>query len=220
LQWFISFGAFALASCGGGEQFTVTLVYNSAMGAGTTTHTVATTGTSVNITALANVGNMFSHFEVLAGGITLVPPTGVTPNTADFIMGTANVVVQLHFLASGSQGEFYITVLDDGNGNGWSDPAQADAGDHIDIGANPNTGYKFSHWEVISPAITVADDTDRFTTFTMPAADVYLMAHFVPRQKFTVTVSSADNSQGVAFLGNGHTTYEFYEGLTVDIIAR
>ena len=42
----------------------------------------------------------------------------------------------------------------------------------VRIEAHPNTGYAFSHWEVVSGGITLEDTSRHWNNFRMPAADV------------------------------------------------
>lgn len=69
--------------------------------------------------------------------------------------------------------KYSITIENDGNGTGSPSPASAPQGTEINLTADPNDGYYFKEWQVISGNVTITDNS-----FIMPGEDVVLMAVF------------------------------------------
>ena len=69
---------------------------------------------------------------------------------------------------------YTVSVENDGNGTGTATPSCTVQGEEITLTANPNEGYQFKNWEVISGGITIAANN----TFQMPANDVTVKVHF------------------------------------------
>ncbi len=63
--------------------------------------------------------------------------------------------------------------------DGTPGKTSAAAGESITITANAPAGKQFSHWEVLSGDVTLANANNASTTFTMKNANVSIKAHFV-----------------------------------------
>lgn len=98
--------------------------------------------------------------------------------------------------------EFWISTTVVGNGDAMAFPFSAEAGTVISLSAEPNDGYLFMGWEVVSGDITIEDDQ-----FIMPAGDVEIKALFesIPRiakplienETYTVAQSDANTADAV-----------------------
>ena len=101
-------------------------------------------------------------------------------------------IIRTH-LASGDYGKetFYdvrmvgevngydIVVTDDGNGKGRADLTASLEGETVTLTAEPDEGYDFKEWQVISGGAVIPDAASSTASFTMPAADVEVKAVFV-----------------------------------------
>lgn len=69
---------------------------------------------------------------------------------------------------------------------GTANPTSAKEGDTVTISATVPVGQVFSHWE--GNGVSFADDKQETTTFTMPAHDVAIVAHF-EKKSYTINVN-------------------------------
>ena len=101
-------------------------------------------------------------------------------------------------IAKAAPTEYTVTVTSGGNGTASASPAEAVVGTEITLTAEPNTGYHFKEWEVISGNVTIKGDK-----FTMPDSEVEIKAIFekdappAPTEH-TVTVTSGGNGTASA----------------------
>ena len=70
--------------------------------------------------------------------------------------------------------QYTVTVQTDGNGSASASPASAPAGTAVTLTADPDSGYRFKGWEVVSGGVTISGNQ-----FTMPAGNVTVKAVFV-----------------------------------------
>ena len=71
-----------------------------------------------------------------------------------------------------------ITVTDDGDGKGQADLSASHKEGTVTLTAQPNEGYRFKKWKVVSGGAELADTSSSTTTFTMPGSDVEVKALF------------------------------------------
>lgn len=118
--------------------------------------------------------------EYQSGGAAAVPDTtaagtydiaisGLTApsdkyDSVVFVPGTLTVAPQVPHA---------VTVQDDGNGTASASSAAATEGTEITLTATPSTGYHFKEWQVVSGAVTIAENK-----FTMPGSAVTVKAIF------------------------------------------
>ena len=69
--------------------------------------------------------------------------------------------------------QYTVTVQTDGNGTASASPASAPAGTAVTLTADPESGYRFKGWEVVSGNITIENNA-----FIMPAGNVTVKAVF------------------------------------------
>ncbi|MCL1850216.1 MAG: T9SS type A sorting domain-containing protein, partial [Bacteroidetes bacterium] len=154
-------------------------VLNDGNGTGEATPSHATAGTEIILTATPNYGYQFDKWEVIAGGITI--------NNNRFVMPANAVTVKALFKVL-NPGEYSITVYNDGNGTGIASPSSATPGTEITLYANPNSGYEFRTWQVVSGSISIENNK-----FIMPAEAVIIIATF----KETVGIKELDITNNV-----------------------
>jgi len=152
----------------------------------TTTSPLAsgTVGTAYSSVTLAAGGSPTSWKVTdgsLPAGLILEENTGVlsgTPTTA----GTSNFTVTAAnsggsdsraFSLTVHAAQYTVRVESDGHGTASASPSSASAGTPITLTANPDSGYHFERWEVISGNINIVNHT-----FTMPAGPVTVKAIF------------------------------------------
>ncbi|MDR2182776.1 MAG: hypothetical protein LBE55_01245 [Clostridiales bacterium] len=160
------------------QTFTVNVSANDSQ-AGTATaspNTNVTQGGWVNLQANANTGFEFDRWEVVSGGITLQNPQN---SGASFQMSAGDVTVRAIFRQMQT---FTVNVNVSPSHAGTvsaSHHTNILQGEAVTLQANPNSGYVFSHWEVLSGNISI-NPTQLGIGFEMPAGDVSLTAVFVP----------------------------------------
>ncbi|MCL2763842.1 MAG: choice-of-anchor D domain-containing protein [Treponema sp.] len=71
-----------------------------------------------------------------------------------------------------------IIMQTDGNGTAEASPDYTGRGGTVTISANPNRGFKFSEWQVVSGDVTLASSAESTVTFTMPPHSVTIKAFF------------------------------------------
>ncbi len=106
-----------------------------------------------------------------------VLPEGEDSSGEYFVRGTDDITVyasQFSTYAVGYENERYnVTVRDDGHGSAGASETAAAMGETITLTANPDSGYHFKEWQVVSGGVEITNDT-----FTMPAGDVAVKAVF------------------------------------------
>jgi len=127
-------------------------------------------GSSVNVKAVANPGYHFLNWEASLGAFGSAAAAATT-----FTMPAQNVTITANFVrvydlttvADPAEGG---TAIDLTNASGYAE------GSSVSIGAVATGGYWFVNWG--APAGTFGNATAAVTTFTMPAQDVTVSAHF------------------------------------------
>lgn len=139
-------------------------VLNDGNGGAGSNKATAREGDVIVLSAAPGSGYRFKEWEVVSGGIVVADDS--------FIMPANDVEVKAIFEESASQ-TFTVTVIDDGNGTGVASQTVAPEGTLITLGCNPNAGFQFKQWDVISGGVTITDNT-----FVMPANDVEVKVSF------------------------------------------
>ncbi|MGN0513605.1 MAG: InlB B-repeat-containing protein, partial [Lachnospiraceae bacterium] len=146
-------------------------VTNDGNGSASANVSTAAQGTTVTVTATPNSGYKFKEWQVVSGGVTL---SSTTANPATFTMGSTAVQVKAVF----EQITYGITVTNDGNGSASANVNTAASGTKVTITANPNNGYEFKEWQVVSGGVTLSSTTANPATFTMGSTAVQVKAVF------------------------------------------
>jgi hypothetical protein len=128
-------------------------------------------GTVVNIQAAANPGYRFVNWSAPAGTFG-----STTAATTTFTMPPQNVIVTANFVRVYSL-TMAVTPAGGGTANDLTNASPYPAGTVVNIQAVANPPYQFFSWT--APAGTFGNATAAQTTFTMPAQDVTVTAHFV-----------------------------------------
>ena len=151
-------------------------------------------GTEVNLQAMPKNGYTFKRWEVISGGVTL--------NGNKFIIGTEDVTVKAVFdripdetpvatviypvkivLTVEGNGTCKADYTDDGTGTVKTNITEGYKGNVVTLTAEPDKGYDFSEWEVISGGVNVIDNK-----FTIGTETVKIKAVF---KKKTIDISKA-----------------------------
>jgi Leucine-rich repeat (LRR) protein len=149
-----------------------------------------TAGTPVSITATPAGSYYFSYWTAPAGSFT-----NASSATTTFTMPAQNVTVTAHFEEGPPipPGQYTLTMAVAGSGS--TSPAVGQhtytAGTPVSIVATPAGGYSFVNWTATAGSFTNANSAA--TTFTMPAQDVTVAAHFevIPPIQYTLTMAVA-----------------------------
>ncbi|MGM8365663.1 InlB B-repeat-containing protein [Virgibacillus sp. W0181] len=125
-----------------------------------------TLGTTVTITAEeASEGQRFKSWEVTNGDVTLAD---IKASTTTFIMPSGPVEVKVVYES------IYAMTVENGTGTG----AYAE-GDTVTITAGKAfEGQRFKAWEVLSGDLTLTNEKESITTFTMPSGPVEVKATY------------------------------------------
>ncbi|MBE0430772.1 MAG: hypothetical protein IBX67_02980 [Dehalococcoidia bacterium] len=154
-----------------------------------------TAGTIVNLVATADADCWFLHWSATAGSFG-------NPNSATttFTMPAQNVVVTANFDCEEPQ--TYKLVIDSEAGGFVATPGEGQfdivAGTVINLTATPLNGCYFEFWT--ATAGVFGNPWVPQTTYTMPAQDATIIAHFecVPAVTYTVTMAVAPPGAGTA----------------------
>lgn len=99
--------------------------------------------------------------------------TAVSAGTATITVTTADGGFTDTCTVTVNPVQYTVTVQTDGNGTASASPATAPAGTTITLTADPDSGYHFERWEVVSDSVTISGNQ-----FTMPAENVTVKAVF------------------------------------------
>jgi uncharacterized repeat protein (TIGR02543 family) len=165
-------------------QYTLTM---AVAGSGSTSPVVGphtySAGTPVPISATPAGGYQFVNWTAPAGSFA-----NANSATTTFAMPAQNVTVTAHFAVI-PPGQYTLTMAVAGSGS--TSPAVGphtySAGTPVPISATPAGGYQFVNWT--APAGSFTNASSATTTFTMPAQNVTVTAHFAPTQTYTLTMA-------------------------------
>ncbi|MFP8918485.1 WxL domain-containing protein [Enterococcus innesii] len=132
-------------------------------------------GDSTMIFANPNEGYRFVKWEIISG--TNARVANETAETTTFTMGSSDAVVRAVY-----EKNTYSLSLRASPAEGGAPSADEDTlidQEETEIHANPNEGYRFVSWEILSgTGARLADETAETTTFTMGSSDVVLQANY------------------------------------------
>ena len=141
---------------------------------------IAAKGREVDLIAIPDRGYQFKEWRVVYGDVKI--------ENDKFIMPDSDVIIEAVF--EPEKKEYAITVQTDGKGQATANPAIAAKGTEITLTAEPNDGYRFKAWEVISGNVTIENNK-----FLMPDSAVTVKAVF--------EVKSSGGSGGSSSGGSG-----------------
>lgn len=88
---------------------------------------------------------------------------------------------------------------DDAGGTAKVSVERAAKGETVTLSVTPNSGYNFMGWDVYEPGTTHTLATVLEDHFTMPAEDVYVVAHFRSNQWYGLTWTLSPNTDGETY---------------------
>lgn len=93
-----------------------------------------------------------------------------------------------------------ISVNNSTYGTASPDKTEAAEGETVKISAEPEDGYQFDSWQVITGDVGLADAESANTSFTMPASEVEIQAVFseIPAGSYAVVVKAAQGGSAKA----------------------
>ena len=137
------------------------------------TNTTLTQGSTTTLNANPNSGYRFVRWEVVSG--TGANIANATSATTTFTMGSANTTVRAVY-----EEITYNLTLEASPSDGGNPSAEASTlaqGSTTTLNANPNSGYHFVRWEVVSGTGTnIVNTTSATTTFMMGSTDTTVQA--------------------------------------------
>lgn len=128
-------------------------------------------GATVTLNAGTRTGYTFQNWTVNSGSVTITNPTSATG--ASFTMPAGDVTVT----ANWTQTTRTLTIKGLPSGDKTETYA---VGESVTLNAGTKTGYNFNGWAMTSGTVTLANAGSAQTTFTMPDADVALLATWTP----------------------------------------
>ncbi len=163
-------------------------IYTVTVENGTADPATAKMGDTVTVTAASVVGKTFKEWQVVSSSVSLADKTAATTT---FTVGTENV----ELVATYDYTDYTVSIKD---GKGYVNSTDnqitnANIGDDIQITADdPESGYAFIRWNVLSGEIELEDPTNQYTSFTMIAGNVELEAVYaeivvLDELRFTMT---------------------------------
>jgi hypothetical protein len=161
-------------------------------------NSAAVKGTTIYLSAYVRPGDVFENWEVVSGEVKL---SSTSSAKTEFAMPNRNVHIRANFKPI-VQTSYTITVGVNGAafGTASSEPQSASPGAGVALSANPEKGYEFDCWEVVSGDAKIGNVTSQAAWFVMPDGNVSVRAVFKPAEKasYTVTVDVNDASSGNA----------------------
>ena len=172
---------------------------NYRLGQASASASYGSTGTEIHLTATPTRYGRFVKWEVKSGNVTINDPTSAT---AAFNIGSDNVVIEAVFTTYGSG--LSVSVTTEGGGSAWSNSTgNVDVGIRNYVFAQNGTGTHFSHWEVISGDVVLANMYDAQTYFIMGDKNVELKAVFVPEDEQCIRVTNDGNGEARTSVSSG-----------------
>ena len=153
-------------------------------------------GTKVTLTAAPASGFQFKKWEVSAGGVTINNPSS---RTATFSIGSENVIVKAVFAEPGHS----VTVTSEGGGSAYAFNNERMPGEIVFLNVINTTGVHFSHWEIVSGNITLANPYDAPTSFVMGDEAVEVKCVFVPENTYCVRITNDGKGAGIPSVPSG-----------------
>ncbi len=128
-------------------------------------------GTEISINAVPDEGYRFMNWEILSGNTVLENPDS---STTIVTLGTTDVEVRANFEAIA----YKIIADNDGHGKSYASSSSGIIGDEVTLSAEPDEGYRFVKWELVSGKVELADPGSSTTTFMIGTTDVEVRAVF------------------------------------------
>lgn len=156
-------------------------------GTPTTSRRLMDPGVTSEIKANPNEGYQFVLWETVSGGGTIVNPTA---EETTFTMGNQTTVLRAVYEKNRSL-TLQANPVEGGNPSSGSNSLIQ--GDTTDLSANPNPGYVFSRWEIVSgTGASISSLTSPITTFTMGNQDTIVRAVYEKNEPGEVHVHHVD----------------------------
>ena len=152
-------------------------VTTSSEGGGTATASpnTAAAGETVTLTAAPNSGYQFKEWQVVSGGVSLANANAASTS---FTMPGAAVEVKAIFELQTTPPPTHYTLTVTGSYASATGEGSYSAGETVTIYAGSRSGYSFSGWTVASGNVSLANQYQSTTTFTMPAENVAVQANW------------------------------------------
>ena len=228
-----------------GDYFTTnaastTYSVTAATSTGTTTYGTVSAALSelaedetTTITASPATGYQVTNWAVSGTGASISPSGSSNSNTTTLTMGTADATVTVTFglidydvdYNSPTGGDYTTKVA---SGSATSTDKTATMGQTVALVATPSSGYVFSSWtitntdnstDITSTLLTGSKSTTASTSFTMPAANISIVANFArlytvtkgthTNGDFTISTSSAVSGTTITLTATPNTGYVF-----------
>ena len=192
---------------------------------------------TTTITASPATGYQVTNWAVSGTGASISPSGSSNSNTTTLTMGTADATVTVTFglidydvdYNSPTGGDYTTKVA---SGSATSADKTAQMGQTVALVATPSSGYAFASWTItntdasedVTSTLLGANSTNASTSFTMPAANISIVATFArlytitkgthSNGDFTISTSSAVSGTTITLTATPETGYVFEKWTT------
>ena len=188
---------------------------------------------TTTITASPATGYQVTNWAVSGTGASISPSGASNSNTTTLTMGAADATVTVTFglkdytvyYNKPSNGDYTVQVA---SGSATSADKTAQMGQTVALVATPSSGYAFASWtitntdtdaDITSTLLAGAKSTTASTSFTMPAANISIVATFAKTYTiakgtytngdFTIATSPAVSGATITLTATANTGYVF-----------
>jgi len=168
--------------------------------------------TTIFLNAAPSSGCEFVYWEIIHGDVRLQDI--FSPSTS-FTMPGGDVSIRAHFREHVMVYGIEIIENDPAFGRAGADLELAERGNTVNIFAEPNPGYEFERWGIVSGDFMIANSADPNTSFIMPGHAISIIAYFWESglESYNIYVIPEPSDGGSAETNYLSATY----GTTVDI---
>lgn len=195
------------------ETCTVTVIQPQ-NGDATVSKSLVELGETVRIKAIPHPGYRFERWELVSGRLDLDLFTA-----EQSIKPAENVELNALFVP-----DLYRVSVESGDLSGGSfsiDHRECAPGTAVSVTASPYEGYSLIHWTCDDEELSLTGDTELTVTFTMPARDVVLTAHFeLIKYRFRVITGAGGKVLVNGRTPNGSGEYEASFGEEIELLAE
>ncbi|OOG24828.1 hypothetical protein BZK37_13285 [Enterococcus casseliflavus] len=178
------------------------------------TSTSLVQGASTAISANPNSGYRFLRWEIVSGGGSIAN-TGAENTT--FTMGSANATIRAVYEEIPITYTLQLQASPTAGGSPQATSTSLVQGASTAISANPNSGYRFLRWEIVSGGGSITNTLEANTTFVMGSANATIRAVY---EEIPVTYTLQLEASPVVGGNPEATSTTLLQGTSTTISAR
>jgi len=189
-------------------EYSITIDVNDArLGTARSNIMEAPENVTIQLDADPGSGCEFVYWEVTYGEARL---RDIFSPSTSFTMPGGDVSVRAHFREQITLYEIEIIENDPAFGRAGADLELAERGNTVNIYAEPNPGYVFERWEIVSGDLTIENSSAPNTSFTMPGHAISIIAYFgeAGLTEYNINVTWEPSEGGSAIPSHASAPYE------------